>query len=234
MLDRSASRLMVSVGMPSYSVMPSVMMQRRRARVNELCTDVSAMHQTTSDEDDSPFRCQFYQLSYEVSVKTNRNEHKGSVPIPTRSPDFTWKDTLCSTFGPSCSSILDSSQAPQVSLCPYRRITRRQVLDDQLAARGPVSRRYALVRWFWFLLNHDILLDTFQTIAYNEANHSELYSGGRLDLEYAPLTSKSFKMRIHQRIMLLNPTVGSLETSIVRTAEVTHRPSLTRTRCSRR
>ena len=70
MLDRNASRLRVSVGMPSYNVMPSVMIQRRRAKVNELCVNVSQMPRKRK-VDDSPSRYLFCRLRTRSKVSMN-------------------------------------------------------------------------------------------------------------------------------------------------------------------
>ena len=83
-----------------------------------------------------------------------------------------------------------------------RTVSGRQALHDHFPAGRPVSRRSIVRYGFLLLLDVNIVLDTFQT----GGRVRNTFTSSQRDTHLFPLTSNSFRIRTHHKIMLLKPT----------------------------
>ena len=98
---------------------------------------------------------------------------------------------------------------------------------------GPVSRGDTIAGGFLLLLDRDVLLNTFQAADLVRIEIYFVIMDPPISYLF-PFTSNSLQMRIHHKIMPLNPTEANDETSLERAKQATNQPWSGRNQCSRR
>ena len=96
----------------------------------------------------------------------------------------------------------DSEIEVMEDLWTIRTVLGRQALHDHFPAGWPVSRRNIVRHGFLLLFDVNIALDTFQT----DGRVRNTFTSSPGDTHLFPLTSNSFRIRTHHKIMLLKPT----------------------------
>lgn len=141
-LPRRSSRFTSLVLMPSYHTSPSVKMQRSSESVSE----------------DLP-----------LPVRPT---------MPMRSPERIVKESECRTVGPPYKERgghVNSWDTEGVNVGGRRaethgRVPRGELLDTEIAARGPVSRGHAICARLGLLLDDHVFLEPLETVSYAQSN----------------------------------------------------------------
>ena len=93
-------------------------------------------------------------------TKISCHKELGS-PIPILSPDLTWKERSCSTFGPVY--IQKSVSEYLIVWLAHRRISSRKMFNLKFTAFRPRCWGNTCFRWLFFMFDFEITLNTFET-----------------------------------------------------------------------